>query len=787
MKIRSKHPFGKQLTVLALPVFLLGGCARLSTTTYVKAPWPTASFTNDGELTNTLHRLDPSGLKTNRMVTLVKNDPALEALKSEFMTDSPNSTNLDEARLSYVLNRITSTIVEEKLDAGRTFEADYWAVVTDRIYCAHNDLFDSSPKYKLKEAQEGFKSLLGGGNKISISSKTPGALALSARPFPAEQEPGGVFSLLKERAQAAVFDYAQGFGDPDEKKKLPPDKAVQKLLSALAERTEPTIPATQRVELTVCSVANSASVDDRLDYITAYFNLPAMPGQVNGSVCLERVFLLRLQSILRGRTPEERKQRLQPPEDPQLKADILRALDELRVRFEVVDKLKTDPATIKLGKLTSEAEVDVTAGKDKGPASGTGKLSATREDQISQQLDRQSAWIDETRTLLRITQRGAQEANISGSFATAVTIKIPKISLSVLKVSEQPEEKRFEGNVVEFGVASATNPVITVTVQKKAESGKEEESPKPGGEARTNEATMATAAVQIPEKAKSGKSESLTYRCASACNFMTTNDPDGLTLSYTNGMAESDCKALVKKLNSQLTNRLVTVICTEDEDSGYIRPRVVAQKGLEPSERQRVKAEFNDAEQPLYSVVDALGVVLGTVRAAEPSTYPFAKEPNGVAYTVIARPVRLNLWTNPRRLFSLTVSDVNTSSSHTKEGFRRLGVYSSAPSLRQIARLDDEKDYGILMRAFNNKQLPLVWQHDTQGPGGYWLVWLSPLVAPRRNVAARAREDGPVEPGPGEIWFGVEGTNEYDGVVVPFDRAFAVPSALPDYVTPERP
>jgi hypothetical protein len=319
----------------------------------------------------------------------------------------------------------------------------------ERIKKNHDGLFtfgtgtDTYQK-ELSRAVNQFRNAVGSDGRVSVSFENPASLSMSTRPLPAEKEPGNAYNKLSERAQAALVDYAALYKDPADKMK--PEKAVENLLTLIGKTKEPQYSETRRVELTVSSVLNSATVDDRFDHVTAYLSVPALPNTINGDISLEKEFLYNLQlRILARSTSEDR--------CAYLASDVRNAVDDIGVRIEVVDSLRTEPATIQLGKITSSAGLsvstpgeydavatsgDVTRTVKLAPSAGV-SLNASREVAIAKELDKRSFWINPERTLLRITQRGMQEATISGSMSSAITIKVPKINLYEISINEDEE------------------------------------------------------------------------------------------------------------------------------------------------------------------------------------------------------------------------------------------------------------------------------------------------------------------------------------------------------------
>jgi hypothetical protein len=429
MKIQIGRMDKKRLGVMFLLVGLLSftsACTIRSTTTYIKAPLPEA---------------------TKAVMNISASASCFDAEKIIMIFNSKTVLNevFDEKEREIFTTKISEIITEEKLDCSKDTKGPkdrYWKFVGDELIKHHEGLLykvDNEEKYKEEKEKslDKLKDEVGESKQISVSYAKPGSLSLSTRTVPSEQEPGGSFANMKERAQAAIIDFAKEFA---ENKKGTPEEEAKSLLDTLSRPDEPRFAETRKVELTISTLLNSASVDDRFDYITAYLSIPPLPGCTNGKISLEREFLRRFQAFTMGRLKDNRGKFIE--------ADIRRALDALKVRIEVVDSLKTEASSIQLGKLTSGESLDMTVGQT---AVGslkltgvTGKISASREDNISKELDKRSFWIDSNRSLLRITQRGMQEATISGSFSSAITLRIPKTNLYVIEIGIDKDKKKVD-------------------------------------------------------------------------------------------------------------------------------------------------------------------------------------------------------------------------------------------------------------------------------------------------------------------------------------------------------
>jgi hypothetical protein len=428
MEARLSHKFSRLLHVGTFLGFLLllSACTHRSTTTFFKMAWPQIDEKMDAPF---LSNIEPSCLNLDKIKKLINNDPAFVPLKTYCGHDLINQ--IEEALKRNHIDQCKKIEYKYKLDSSKNDnESIFFSNFKKRLREDNRGLFLESD-----EEECGFLSSSKCKSKVSISPSRMASLALSTRPLPSEQEPGNVVEQFKERAQAALIEYAKEFAKCGKscKENADPGTAVEDLLKKLSPTKVPAISETQKFELTLSSALNSASVDDRFDYIAAYVTVPPLPHSVNGSISLERLFLQKLQSLNFVR-PISLRQSLLP-------SDIQTAIDLIKVRIEIVDNIITIPQSLELGSLKSTASLTGNIGLQ-NPTVGIqvadigGTLSTERLDKIMKELDKRSFWISNDRTLLRITQRGMGEATISGSITSSLTLKIPKTSLYVLEVAK---------------------------------------------------------------------------------------------------------------------------------------------------------------------------------------------------------------------------------------------------------------------------------------------------------------------------------------------------------------
>jgi hypothetical protein len=587
-------------------LLLLTTCAYQSTTTFIKTPWPENQTKKSGDEIKAL--LTPSCLDLTQIKDLLYKDGAFKPIRTFYKNDG----------IKYLIDSIEKVIQAKRLGCDQ--KSGKWQDLKEQVLKDHEGFLVENEKEltreqiqtNLREAKTNFRKAIGMGKEVSVSISKPGSLALSTRAFPAEHEPGGVFAGLKERPQAAIIHFAEafaekynktqdktGFAENDSKT---PDKAVESLLKALSPPTKPRVVETQRVELTMSAIVNSGTIDDRFDYLTAYVSLPSLPGTVNGRISLERMWLGKFQARNFAH-PEMKREGF-------ILRDLYMALDSLQVKIETIDNLKTEAPTIQLGTLKSGTEFGLESGRTVGAdfqiTGVTAKVSAEREDKITKELDKRSAWIDKDRSMLRITQRGMQEATISGSISNLLTLKIPKTKLYLLDL-----DVKWKADKIEI------------------------------------------------EKVKSVK--------------------------------------------------------------------------------------LKNVEQHLYGCVDAFGVVLGTVRVAIPSSYPFKREPDGIAYTVVEGPIHLKLWRHGRTLFSLDLQDLLPELKGKPVGIRPFGVYSTWPPVVQVAMFQDHEGVKSFIKAIKEKKLILE-KHPNPKKNWYRIY----------PCGSSLHRDWREKPGKGEIWLGME-------------------------------
>jgi hypothetical protein len=241
-------------------------------------------------------------------------------------------------------------------------------------------------------------------HKVTVAHQDPVHFSLSVREVPPDE------------AQTSTGD------GPDKKKDDPRPGLRQAIRQDIAT-----------FELNVSAVINSASVEDRLNYIAAYVLIPPLPGSPAARANPEWYFLKRFRGIQLTRKPIERAR--------YERQDLRLALQDLRVRIEKIERVEGENKPIDMGTLTGTGNLSAQAGastteglKIVGIQPSIG-FSVTEN--MKRELAKRSNWIDEHRSLLRVTQRGMAEANVSGTITNLITIHVPRIPLYEIVPSEE--------------------------------------------------------------------------------------------------------------------------------------------------------------------------------------------------------------------------------------------------------------------------------------------------------------------------------------------------------------
>lgn len=228
-----------------------------------------------------------------------------------------------------------------------------------------------------------------------------------------------------------------------------PDPAAQKSSIAPQSSDSTDFQEDQTVTLNVSTALNSASVLDRIQYVTTYIYLAPWQRTTNGEVNLEKEFwrnFFECYSLhVRASANEE--------DNEVVRDDLFRAIEQMRIRFASSTQVKSQ--SIELGQLVQTAASDQTANLSlQSPASlfgrlgsitptlgGTEKQDSTNTLNRKQELDQRSTYIDSLGDFFRITQRGMKSANVAGLYQEKIHLHIPAAYDQVRILTIKPNAK----------------------------------------------------------------------------------------------------------------------------------------------------------------------------------------------------------------------------------------------------------------------------------------------------------------------------------------------------------
>src|SRR5262249_4767407 len=130
---------------------------------------------------------------------------------------------------------------------------------------------------------------------------------------------------------------------------------------------------------------------------------------------------------------------------------------------------------------------------------------------------------------------------------------------------------------------------------------------------------------------------------------------------------------------------------TQAQPNPSTKPKIKARTRREP--KAKIWAvTTKEIDEPLYREVDAMNGLIATARISAPATLTnfydvFQKEPDGYEYTVLQGPAPLKLWSNPRELAMLTVSDL--PHLRTPPSYTPLAIWTETPSVHQVLLFQD--------------------------------------------------------------------------------------------------
>jgi hypothetical protein len=131
------------------------------------------------------------------------------------------------------------------------------------------------------------------------------------------------------------------------------------------------------------------------------------------------------------------------------------------------------------------------------------------------------------------------------------------------------------------------------------------------------------------------------------------------------------------------------------------------------------KLTVNETKQPIYSTIDALGLVVSTVRISEPTRFSLVKEPDGQAMTVVEGPIWMRLWERRFATVRMEALDIFPGLKERREGKWALVVHRPVSKDQDIARFasadDAAKFVAELGRSYGLQKMKL------KDSGGTWL------------------------------------------------------------------
>jgi hypothetical protein len=251
------------------------------------------------------------------------------------------------------------------------------------------------------------------------------------------------------------------------------------------------------------------------------------------------------------------------------------------------------------------------------------------------------------------------------------------------------------------------------------------------------------------------------------------------------------------------TATLYAIATAEDSDTETDRAQGLDEKATFrfPNDRRchklsPTKLELKEIDQPLYSEVDAIDMMVGTARIARPGEFSnwwnhYKKQPSGIAYTKVSGPDLLPLWRNVRAPGAiLEVEDLlqaeadppctnqhNSDCVPALERRRALGFWQESPILvSQVAITENMDSARKFIMALKTRQLGL----ESTGSAGWYSVvdcttW--PFKPAAQSLAGRDR------PAADEIWLGQE--SDVDGTIEPIRDSTSAPLLLAQLRCPQ--
>ncbi len=286
------------------------------------------------------------------------------------------------------------------------------------------------------------------GRALTVSKQRPAAISASViRATPSGAPEGKPLILqLSDRAQKEIFQnyLASAAGDcsnnpGDQKCKAAKTKAVMDALNGLTtvgttkNESPPPISPFQTFELTLSSILNSPDTANRLEYLTTYLAFYDFPYPIHSAVAMEDEFWLRLRAKQKAKTDRERLL--------SFSIDLDAVWESLKVKIESVETTVVPSPIQEIASVSREGSQSVEVKPQpsielKGTVKGTIEtplsLSSSTKTSVSEKLlrefDRRSVWLNRSRDVMRITQRGMDAVNIAGGLREKVTLRVPQAS-----------------------------------------------------------------------------------------------------------------------------------------------------------------------------------------------------------------------------------------------------------------------------------------------------------------------------------------------------------------------
>jgi hypothetical protein len=421
------------LTIVAAAVVGgLPGCGLRPVTHYLESP---VSFARSEPMKRAAQECRPKAAIVETLRERLGKDGAYGTLP--FLIYAPERDWNEAERVQHIASMMQT--IEPLVEMVACQERGIVELGIDRLREDHSGLrlTESAdvPGARQRIFADALPGLPGPSDRLSASFRRPASLAMSARQLEDVSAPATAFGKLSERAQASLFTLGGAVSTQGGDKT--PAEVVKDVLGAVAPQADPTFSESQRVELTISAAVNTGGTDDRLEYVSAYVSIPAIPAVTTRGLHFEEEFLRRLQALTLGHHGVNR---------PELLAvDARRALGRVTIWFNEIEKPQITAQALDLGTLSSTGGVGLElSGTPTGAsaAKGTAKLEATRTDKLLKEIERRSTWIDERRTMLRVTQRGHEDVTVAGTVVQNLSLHIPRSPRLLMQVVDDKGDKQ---------------------------------------------------------------------------------------------------------------------------------------------------------------------------------------------------------------------------------------------------------------------------------------------------------------------------------------------------------